>query len=297
MSVLPNLLPPLEDSERELLKASMAEHGWWSEYPAVQDEDGNTLDGWHRLAIAEELGIKPVIKVKRGLSAIEKLAFAIKANTHRRSLSPAARRQILKRYIEVHEADVKAEAKAAMVEGAKRGAAARVVQSETPLEEPTQDARSRAAAASSAETRFDEPVVPVPSKKGEADSLAKYGALLGVSRSTAAKDKQILEREERIEAAATLAGRDDVVRQLNGPRPNYDALEREVGLRDPLPEPAEDTSERHGWVLALAKALDHLAPAITVEEAKVLLGAVADPASIVVQIGTLRGRVAEARKA
>lgn len=297
MSALPNLLPALSDEERAALKASMAEHGWWPEFPAIQDEEGNTLDGWHRIDLANELGIKPVIKVKRGLSAIDKLAFAIKANTHRRSLSPAARRNILKRYMEVHEADLKAAAKAARSEGGKRGAEATWGSvNDTTLEEPTKDARSRSAAASSAETRFDEPVVAVPSKRGEADTLAKFGTLLGVSRSTAARDKAIVDREERIEAAAKAAGRDDVIRQLDGTRPNYDELERAVGLRDPLPEPVEDTSDRAGWVLALAKALDHLAPAVSVEEAGVLLATVKDPVLLVQQLGTLRGRVAEAKK-
>ena len=288
---LPNLLPPLTDEERSALKASMEEHGWWPEFPAVQDEDGNTLDGFHRLSIAEELGITPVIQVKRGLSAIDKLSFAIKANTHRRFLSPAQRRQILKRYIEVYDADLKAQAKEAQIEGGRKGKAI-----QAGLTEATPEARSRTGAADASETRFDAPVVAKPSERGDADSLAKFGQVLGVSRRTAARDKAILEREERIEAAAVLAGRDDVVRILNGTRPNYDELERAVGLRDPLPAPDVDASERHGWVLALAKALDHLAPAVTIEEAAALLGAVQDPVLLVQQLGTLRGRVAEAKK-
>lgn len=292
MSALPNLLPPLEPAERELLKQSMAEHGWWPEFPAIKDEDDNVLDGWHRLAIAEELGIEPVVVVKRGLSDLDKLSFAIKSNTNRRSLSPAARRQILKRYLEVFEADVKAAAKQAQVEGGRKGAAIKAGLTET-----TPDARARAGAADASETRFDAPVVAKPAERGEHDSLTKFGAALGVSRATAARDKALLDREEKIEAAALLAGRDDVVRQLNGPRPNYDELERAVGLREPLPEPAADTSDRAGWVVALAKALDGLAPAITLDEAIVLYQTVAEPDLLITHLGTLRGRVAEAKKA
>jgi hypothetical protein len=235
LSNLPNLLPPLADDEKASLEASMVEHGWWPEFPAIKDEDGNTLDGWHRLEIAERRGITPVIKVKAGLSPVEKMTFAIKANTHRRSLSPAQRRQILKRYIEVHDAELKAAAQQAQVEGGRKGQAVKASLSET-----TPAAAARAAAAEASETRFDEPVVAKPAPaKGEADALTTFGKVLGVSRATAARDQAILKREERIEAAATVLGRDDVIRQLDGPRPNYDELERAVSLRDPLPEPAE----------------------------------------------------------
>jgi hypothetical protein len=286
-----NLLPPLTDEEYAALEASILEHGYWSAYPVALDEDGEVLDGFNRKSICEKHGIKyPTITVK-GLSAVEKATFAIKSNTTRRQLSTAQRRQVLKRLIEIHEADLKEQARQAQSEGGKKGAAKKASLTET-----TSDARARTAAAEASETRFDAPVV-APSKP-KVDKLETYGNLLGVSRATAARDQAALEREERIETEAERQKRDDVIRALNQPRPNLDALEREVGLRPPLPDPEAGATEaeRRGWVDALATALNHLVPALSDDEADLLVSKVTDPSMIVIQLGQLRGAVAGAKQ-
>jgi len=287
-----NLLPALSDDEYAALEASLLEHGYWEAFPVAVDEDGEILDGFNRTTICQLHGIPfPTIVVK-GLSALEKATFAIKSNTTRRQLSPAQRKLILKRLIEMYDADAKEQARQAQAEGGRKGGQV----SKASLTETTPARRARSAAADASETRFDAPVVAKPSEP--VDSLATFGALLGVSRATAARDKASLEREEAIEKEAQRQKRGDVIRLLNGTRPNLDDLERAVGLRAPLPEPAvrADAAEREGWVLALATALGHLAPSLSDEEADVLYANVADPVSLVVQIGQLRGAAAGAKQ-
>ncbi len=289
-----NLLPALSDDEYAALEASILEHGYWKAYPVAVDEDGEILDGFNRTAICEKHGITYPTIVVKGLSALEKATFAIKSNTTRRQLSPAQRKLILKRLIEMYDADAKEQARQAQTEGGRKGGVAKASRNAT-----TPAGRSREAAADAAETRFDAPVVAgKPHAEPKVDSLATFGSLLGVNRATVARDKAMLVREEKIEKEAVRQGRDDVVRLVNGPRPNLDDLERAVGLRAPLPEPAvrADAAEREGWVLALATALDHLAPSLSDEEADVLYANVSDPVSLVVQIGQLRGSVAGAKQ-
>lgn len=298
-----NLLPALTDEEYAALEASILESGYWKAYPVALDEDGEVLDGFNRKAICDKHGIKYPTVVVRGLSPVEKATFAIKSNTTRRQLSTAQRRQVLKRLIEIHDADLKEQARQAQSAGGKKGAAAKGKASKASLTETTSDARARTAAAEASETRFDAPVVagkPVAAEKPspKVDRLETFGNLLGVSRATAARDQAILEREEKIEVEAQRQGRDDVIRALNGSRPNLDQLEREVGLREPLPDldAGADREERLGWVSAFATALNHLAPALSPEEADRLVREVDDPALAIVQIGQLRGALAEAKQ-
>ena len=127
------------------------------------------------------------------------------------------------------------------------------------------------------------------------DRLETLGRLVGASRATVHRDEQILDRIEKIEVEAERQNRDDVLRQVNSARPNLDELERAVGLRAPLPEPDTD-EDRAGWVELLAKALGHLAPALSPAEADRLVGLVGDPALLIVQVGQLRGAIAEAKQ-
>lgn len=289
-----NLLPALTDEEYAALEASILENGYWSAFPVALDEDGEVLDGFNRRSICEKHGIKyPTITVK-GLSPVEKATFAIKSNTTRRQLSSAQRRQVLKRLIEIHDADLKEQARKAQSEGGRKGAAGKAVKGS--LNETTPDARARTAAAEASETRFDAPVV-APTKP-KVDRLETLGKALGVSRATAARDQAILDREEKIEVEARRQKRDDVIRALAQPRANLDALEREVGLRAPLPDPdaGANAAERRGWVDALATALNHLSPALTPDEADLLAGKVEDVSLAIVQIGQLRGALAEAKQ-
>lgn len=259
---LPNLLPPLSAEEYDNLKTSMQEHGWWPQYPAVKDEDGNVLDGWHRLQAAEELKIKPVVTVITGLSDWEKIQFAVKGNTHRRQLNADQRRDLLRRLKEVYDEILRQAGKEAMAAGG--ATTPKVVSSETSLRE---------AAANATKSEFNGPVTVTPREKK--DRLAEYSRMLNVSRATVARDERAIERIEQIEQAAEEQGRDDVVAAVNAPRPNLKELEREVGLAPvaPSPPPAPAVSEdREGELDALAVGLlaIHYKP-FTVEDARHVL--------------------------
>lgn len=286
---LTNPLPPLEPDEYAALEKSILEHGFWSSNPIVLDEDGAVLDGFNRKEICDKHGIEYATVVLAGLSPWEKLEYAVKSNVVRRQLSPAQRREVLKRLIATHDAELRAEAKAAQAEGGRKGAASRKgVSPET----------KREAAANATETPFNDPAVAPKAKptKPKVDRSETYGNLLGVSRATAARDKQILDRLDKIEVEAQRQNRDDVLRQLNGSRPNLDELERAVGLRAPLPPVQEPDEDRLGWIDALATAFNHLSGPISAAEADRFVEKSTDPALVIVQIGALRGAVAEAKQ-
>lgn len=81
------VMPPLSDSEYESLKASIAEKGVI--VPIVFDEDGNVIEGHHRLQVCEELGIEDFpYETREGLSEEEKVLLAYQLNTNRRHLTP-----------------------------------------------------------------------------------------------------------------------------------------------------------------------------------------------------------------
>ncbi len=80
------LLPPLTEEEYEALKADIAERGVL--VPVECDEQGNILDGYHRVRACEELGIREWPSIVRvGLSEDEKIEHALRLNTHRRQLT------------------------------------------------------------------------------------------------------------------------------------------------------------------------------------------------------------------
>jgi len=79
------LLPPLMQEEYEALKADIAERGVL--VPVEYDEDGNILDGHHRVRACKELGIKEWPRLIRvGLNEDEKAEHVLKLNVHRRHL-------------------------------------------------------------------------------------------------------------------------------------------------------------------------------------------------------------------
>ena len=82
------LLRPLTEEEYQALKASVAAQGITS--PIVVTEDGQVLDGVHRLRIAKELDLPPSAiptVVVPGLAEEEKIARAVALNAARRQLS------------------------------------------------------------------------------------------------------------------------------------------------------------------------------------------------------------------
>ena len=80
------VMPDLTADEYAELKADIKARGVM--VPIEFDEQGNPLDGHHRLKICEELGITDYPKVIRaGMTEEEKRAHARKLNTARRHLS------------------------------------------------------------------------------------------------------------------------------------------------------------------------------------------------------------------
>lgn len=91
------LMPPLSTEERETLKADILDKGVI--VPIVFDEDGNILDGHHRMELYYELvdaGHKlppPSRQIIRELREDEKIDYVAKINLARRHLSKEERAQ------------------------------------------------------------------------------------------------------------------------------------------------------------------------------------------------------------
>ncbi|HEX7926472.1 MAG TPA: MT-A70 family methyltransferase [bacterium] len=111
-------LPPLSRAEYEALKADIAARGGLHS-PVVVDENGQVLDGHHRLKACEELGIDPTVDQRPFPSEAHKEAFALASNLSRRQLSPEQRstvreyqRQV---YLDLRQAGCKQEEAAGLV--------------------------------------------------------------------------------------------------------------------------------------------------------------------------------------
>ncbi|RLC87698.1 MAG: hypothetical protein DRJ03_05330 [Chloroflexi bacterium] len=92
---LSHLLPPLSQEEYEALKADIAERGVL--VPVEYDEDGNILDGYHRVRACQELGIKDWPRIVRvGLTEEEKIEHALSLNLNRRQLTREQKQEIAK---------------------------------------------------------------------------------------------------------------------------------------------------------------------------------------------------------
>jgi transposase-like protein len=85
----------LSPEEYAALKADIATRG--VQVPAEYDDEGNILDGFHRVKICQELGIDCPKVVRSGLTDAEKRAHAWALNLTRRHLSKAQKRTIAKR--------------------------------------------------------------------------------------------------------------------------------------------------------------------------------------------------------
>jgi transposase-like protein len=94
MSARPyQLLPPLDEEQRHLLRQSIQKSGVLE--PVVFDEDGEILDGHHRVEIAEELDIDYPRRVVADLDEEGKRRYAITTNVARRQLSPTVRSSLV----------------------------------------------------------------------------------------------------------------------------------------------------------------------------------------------------------
>ena len=89
------VMPDMAQDEYEALKEDIAERGVM--VPIEFDEDGNVLDGHHRLKICTELGIEDYPKIVRsGMSEAEKWTHARKLNMARRHLTREQRREMIR---------------------------------------------------------------------------------------------------------------------------------------------------------------------------------------------------------
>lgn len=88
------LLPPLSDEDFAALEASIVAHGVL--VPVEYDEDGEIIDGHHRVAICEKLGLVDWPRfVRKGLSEIEKRKLARELNISRRHLTTAQKQAVI----------------------------------------------------------------------------------------------------------------------------------------------------------------------------------------------------------
>lgn len=95
------VMPPLSPEEYEELKADIKERGVM--VPIEFDEDGNTLDGHHRLRICAELGITEYPKIIRsGMTEEEKRTHARKLNMARRHLNRAQKQELIQEELKEH---------------------------------------------------------------------------------------------------------------------------------------------------------------------------------------------------
>ena len=89
------VMPELTAEEYAELKADIALRGVM--VPIEYDEAGNVLDGYHRLRICSELGLKDYPRVIRaGMSEAEKLTHARKLNMARRHLTQEQKRGLIR---------------------------------------------------------------------------------------------------------------------------------------------------------------------------------------------------------
>ncbi len=89
------VMPELTPEEYAELRADIAERGVM--IPIEYDEEGNVLDGYHRLKICEELDIKDFPRVIRaGMTEAEKLTHARKLNIARRHLTRVQIRELIR---------------------------------------------------------------------------------------------------------------------------------------------------------------------------------------------------------
>ena len=87
-------LPDLPPDQFTILKKDIAENGL--QYPLIEDDEGNVLDGHQRQRALREIGVKNYpTKVIAGLSEEEKWHYALSVNVKRRNLTTAQKRVLV----------------------------------------------------------------------------------------------------------------------------------------------------------------------------------------------------------
>lgn len=88
------VMPDLSEEDYSALKADIAQHGVL--VPVEYDDEGNVLDGHHRLRACAELGIKKWPKiVRRNMTEESKRTHARQLNLARRHLDRAQKRELI----------------------------------------------------------------------------------------------------------------------------------------------------------------------------------------------------------
>jgi ParB-like chromosome segregation protein Spo0J len=87
------VMPPLTPEEIQALYADIEANG--VRVPVDVDEDGNILDGHHRVEIATSIGIGYPVRVLDGLTEAQKVAHAYAVNLNRRSLNREQKRALV----------------------------------------------------------------------------------------------------------------------------------------------------------------------------------------------------------
>ena len=91
------ILPPLLPDEFEALKASIAEQG--VDVPIIVDQEGNTIDGYHRQHACDELGIFCPREVRHFESETDKMELVLRLNCGRRQLNRQQKRSVIDAYL------------------------------------------------------------------------------------------------------------------------------------------------------------------------------------------------------
>lgn len=93
-------MPPLADDEYRELRTSIEANG--VTVPVIVDEEGNVIDGHHRVTIAQELGISYPTRVIEGLTEEQKIEQSVMLNIARRQLTREQRRSIIATQLKRH---------------------------------------------------------------------------------------------------------------------------------------------------------------------------------------------------
>ncbi len=91
------LFPDLHPADYEALKESIRVHG--VRVPAVVDQQGKIIDGWHRKQACDELKLYCPREVRQFNSNVERMQAAISLNVNRRHISGRQRRELVAKYL------------------------------------------------------------------------------------------------------------------------------------------------------------------------------------------------------
>ncbi len=91
-------MPPLLPDEYEALKASIADRG--VEVPVIVDQDGETVDGFHREKATDELGVFCPKEVRQFENEADKFELALRLNCRRRQLNREQKRDLIAAYLQ-----------------------------------------------------------------------------------------------------------------------------------------------------------------------------------------------------